>query len=222
MKNILLFGASGHAKVIIDIVEKENKYQIVGLVDDFAPVGKEVLGYKVIGTVQQLSSVFTEHTIFGGVVAVGDNALRKQMVERIKDMIPEFVFVSVMHASAQVGKNVSIGEGTVLMAGSIVNSQSILGKHCIINTKASVDHDGVLGDYSSLAPAVTLAGTCTVGSMSAVCLGANVIQGISIGKETVIGAGSLVLENIPDSVLCYGVPAVVIRSRNSDEPYMKK
>ena len=119
-----------------------------------------------------------------------------------------------------VGAGLRVGAGTVLMAGVVVNSDSRIGAHCILNTRASLDHDCIMDDFSSLAPGVTVGGVARIGMYSAVSLGANIIHGKNIGAHTVVGAGALVQKDIPDHCVAYGVPARVVRPRAEGERYL--
>ena len=132
---ILVFGASGHAKVIIDVIEKEDKYEIMGLIDPHKDEGEEILGYKILGKGEDLPNLLRITDISGGIIAIGDNWVRKKVKEEIEKNIPDFEFVSCIHPSAQIGKNVSMGQGTAVLPGAIINSSCELGSHCILNTK---------------------------------------------------------------------------------------
>jgi sugar O-acyltransferase (sialic acid O-acetyltransferase NeuD family) len=136
-------------------------------------------------------------------------------------MIPDFNFITVIHPSAAVSKDVMPGSGTVVMAQAAVNHGCRVGQGCIINTKASLDHNSVMEDFSSLAPGVTCGGLARIGCCSAVGLGADVLEKVAIGSHTVIGAGSLVNKDIGGNKVAYGVPVQVIRGRKSDEPYLR-
>ena len=107
------------------------------------------------------------------------------------------------------------------MPGAIISANAEIGEFCIVNTKASLDHDGIMGAFSSLAPAVTVGGEVVINAFAAVLLGANIIHSISIGEHSVIGAGSLVLRDVPDRVVAYGLPARIIRTRQPGEPYLR-
>lgn len=220
MENIIIIGSSGHAKVIIDIVEKENKYTIVGLLDKFRRVGEEVLGYKIIGKEEDIPDLVVKHDLTGGIIAVGDNWIRKKNYKEIKSIAPNFTFVKTIHPNAQIARDVQIGNGTVIMAGAIVNTNSIIKNHCILNTNSSLDHDCFMDDFSSLAPNTAIGGNVKIGQFSAVSLGANVIHGITIKEHTVIGAGSVVLEDVPEFSIAYGIPAKIIRKREAGEKYL--
>ena len=218
MDNIVIFGSGGHCKVVIDIVEKEAQYKIVGLIDPFQPIGKEVLGYKVIGDLQYLLEI--QESVLGGIVAMGDNWKRFETVNRIQEILPAFQFINAIHPSAQIAKNVTIGSGTVMMANSVVNSHTSIGNHCIINTKSSIDHDGCLQNFVTIAPGATLAGSVSIGEHSVISIGATVIHNRKVGSHTVIGAGSTVLNDIVSYVVAYGTPAKSIRERKEGDPYL--
>jgi sugar O-acyltransferase (sialic acid O-acetyltransferase NeuD family) len=208
---ILVFGSSGHASVVIDSIERQESYEIAGLVDSFKPAGAMILGYPVLGTEAELAEIARDRKVFGIVIAVGDNWRRAQVAARIRAAAPEL----------QVARGVEICAGSVVMAGAVINCNVRIGPCCIVNTKASVDHDSSLEEFSSVAPGGTLAGNVHVGAYTAVCLQAAVAERCSIGAHSVVGAGSVVLNDLPDHVLAYGVPARVIRTRKEDEPYVR-
>jgi sugar O-acyltransferase (sialic acid O-acetyltransferase NeuD family) len=220
MKKILLIGASEHAKVVMDIIEKEGKHEILGLIDTYKPAGEDIFGYKILGAEDVLVDLFKRRKVIGGIITIGDNWTRHKMAEKIKSLAPEFPFVSAIHPSAILARGVTIGAGTVVMAGVIVNSDNRIGAHCILNTKSSLDHDCELGDFSSLAPGVTTGGKVSIGAFSAISLGANIIHGVKVGEQTILGAGAVVLEDIPSYSVAYGIPAKVVRKREVGEKYL--
>jgi sugar O-acyltransferase (sialic acid O-acetyltransferase NeuD family) len=217
---ILLMGASGHARVIIDMIERTAEHQIVGLIAESSPNELSVCGYPIVGDLQDLRRLACELRVERVIAAIGDNWSRSEVVRRAYDSVTAIQFVAVAHPSTQIARHVEIGAGTALMAGSIVNSGARIGKHCVVNTKASVDHDCVIGDFASIAPGATLGGNVRVGEFSAVSLGANVIHGVTVGAHTVIGAGSVVVNDVPDCAVAYGVPARVVRKRSVGERYL--
>jgi len=219
-ENIVVIGSSGHAKVVIDVIEKEGKYRIVGLIDSFKQSLELVYGIGLIGSEDILPALMANDTVSGGFIAIGDNWKRHLMAEKIKALVPEFKFISAVHPSAQIARGVKIGDGTVVMAGVVVNSDSRIGDFCILNTNASLDHDSVMEDFSSLAPNATTGGNVMIGEFSAISLGANIVHGHGIGKHTVIGAGALVLDDIPEYCIAYGAPAKVIRKRQAGDRYL--
>lgn len=220
MKNIIIFGASGHGSVVLDCIEKEGKYNIVGFLDSFKKKGSRHNGYSILGSAYDLPSLIDKYNLIGGVVAVGDNWLRNTLAKKITKIAPDFTFISSIHPNTVIGNNVSIGVGVVIMPGVIINSNSTIGNHCILNTFSSLDHDGKMNDFSSLAPGVRVGGNFELGSYSAICLGAQIIENITIGKHTVVGAGALVLKNIDSNIMAYGSPAKIIRNRSVGDPYL--
>lgn len=213
--DIIIFGAGGHASVVIDIVEKQGLFNIVGIfADGHEMKGKNIMNYPVL---DEIANFFGSKL---GFVAVGDNFARQAVASRIKEKDPTFKFVTLIHPAALIGKNVEIGPGTVVVGGAVINSNTRIGKNCIINTKASVDHDVIIADFSSISPGATLGGNCTVGSFTTIGLGANIIQKITIGEGSLIGAGSTVLKDVPDHVLVYGSPASIVRQREVDEKFL--
>ncbi len=191
-----LYGASGHAKVIMDILKSQGK-NILGLIDD-NPSINELLGHKVYHNLGNLSPL---------IISIGDNKTRKKIVERLGDIR----FETAVHVSAVLSDTCSIKEGTVVMQGAIIQSCSEIGRHCIINTGASVDHDCKIDDFVHISPHATLCGNVTIGEGTWIGAGAIVIQGVKIGKWSIIGAGSVVTKDIPDNVLAAGNCCKVIR-----------
>lgn len=215
MENVIIFGASGHANVIIDIIEKQNKYHIYGIfVDTPGMIGTKILGYPVLDKIADF------YGSTKGIIAVGDNFNRRLLANKIREIDPRFEFISAIHPSSIIGRDVCIGNGTVIAPGAILNTNVKIGEHCIVNTKASVGHDVTLGDFSTLAPGSTIGGNTDIGNLSTVSLGASVIHKTNIGNNTVIGAGATVVKNIPDGVVAYGTPAQVIRYREPNEKYV--
>lgn len=216
MRDILLYGAGGHARVIIDIIEKSENYNIVGLVDDTENRVDSVMGYPVFSGLKDLCN----QGVRSGIIAVGDNWHRRRLETLIIQNYSDFEFVCAIHPSTNIGKNVSIMHGTVIMAGCSINSDVKISKHCVINTGATVDHDCIVENFASLAPGVTLGGSVRVGECTAISLGASLIHNITIGKHTVIGAGSVVVKNMPSHVTAYGNPCRIVRNRVDGESYL--
>lgn len=193
---VFLYGASGHAKVVMDIVRKAY-YDVPCLIDD-NPAITELAGLPVVHSAEGLSPI---------IVTIGDCQIRRKIVEKLG----EREYVTVIHPCAIKADDVKLGYGTVVMAGAILNPYAEIGNHCIVNTGASLDHDVKIGDFVHVAPHCTLCGEVEVGEGTWIGAGTTVIQGIHIGKDCFIGAGSVVVKDIPDNCLCYGNPARIIR-----------
>lgn len=215
-----MVGSQGHASSVIDVVEKEGKCRILGLLDRFRPAGEQAHGYRVLGREEDVKGLTEAYPDAGIIIAVGDNWQRARIARLLADGRPAPLFPTVVHPSAVIGRQVTLGEGTVVMAGAVINAESRIGRFCIINTSASIDHECVLCDYSSIAPGAVLGGRVSVGEYSAVCLGARIIHERRIGPSVVIGTGATVLADIAGNAVAYGTPARVIRPRRNDEPYL--
>lgn len=221
MDKILIIGASGHAKVIIETIELNANYQIHGLIDTFKPKGEKLLDYKVLGTEGDIQD-FVDKGINKGIIAIGDNWTRFLMQARIKELSPDFEFITIIHPSAIISPSVIVGKGSIILASVTINANARIGDFCIMNTDANFDHDSNIQDFSSLAPGVTVGGNVNIGTCTAISLGANIIQGMTIGKHSIIGAGSLILNDIDDFKLVYGVPGKEIRTVIKGENYLSK
>jgi sugar O-acyltransferase (sialic acid O-acetyltransferase NeuD family) len=196
-----LYGASGHAKVIIDCL-KASGIEIKGLFDD-NPELKSLLEYPVLGAFNK--DILKEDYL---VISIGDNKIRK----RIADFLPDIVkYGKAIHPSAIISEYSSVGEGSVIMQGAVIQSSTRIGKHCIINTSASVDHDCTIDDFVHISPNVSLCGAVSVGEGTQIGAGAVVIPGIKIGKWSMVGAGAAIMKNVPDNVVVIGNPARVIK-----------
>lgn len=193
MAIINLFGASGHSKVIKDIVEADGKQ--VGCLYDDSPHCKDIHGIPVFKASDQV----VEGPL---IISIGSNRVREIIANRYP-----LVYATAVHPSAIISNYASIGVGTVVMQGAIVQSDAKIGRHCIVNTGASIDHECEISDYVHVSPHATLCGNVHVGKGSWIGAGATVIPGINIGEWCTIGAGAVVLHDIPDGVTVAGVPA---------------
>lgn len=197
---MILFGASGHAKVIIDILEKQG-VNIEYLIDA-NPSIKSLQSYPVLHESDCENLPDDQEFI----VSIGNNKIRKQVVEGLKTS-----FGWAVHSSVILGDEVSIGQGSVVMAGAIVNSATSIGNHAIINTACSIDHDCSLGDYVHISPNATLCGSISVGEGTHVGAGATIIPNLKIGKWVTIGAGAVITKDVPDYGVVVGNPGRIIK-----------
>ncbi|QXP55249.1 acetyltransferase [Cellulophaga sp. HaHa_2_95] len=220
MNKVIIFGASGHAKVVIDIIEKQNQYEIFGLVDSFKPKKTLLFEYAILGSEDDLPALVKEHNIYGIIVAIGDNCTRNIIVHKVQEICPTLQFINAIHPNAVLGKNVALGNGIVVMPGAIINSDAAIGDSCIVNTNASVGHEAILKDFSSISPGVKIGGNFNLGFCSAISIGATIIENITIGDNTIIGAGAVVTRDFPNGVVAYGSPAKIIRHRAKNDEYL--
>ena len=211
--NLIIFGASGHAKVILDIISENTSLNPVGIIDNRLEVGKKILGVDVIGDDDLMAELTEKYNCKHGVIGVGDNFLRRKIVKSVENLVPDLQFVNCIHHSARISKNCQLGVGNVIMPGVVINAGSRVGNHCILNTNSSLDHDCEMDDYSSLAPNVGVAGDCRIGSFSKIGIGASVFPGVKIGSNCIIGGGSVLNRDAKDNAVYYGVPARYISER---------
>ena len=220
LRPVLIVGSSGHAKVVIDTIERGNNMRVVGLLDSRRTAGESTLGYQVLGSDADIARIAADRRVGEIVVAVGDNWQRHAIVERIRKLSPGILFPSVIDPSVRTGRGSIIGPGTVAVAGAIVNADARVGQFCILNTRSSLDHDCTLGQFASLGPGATVGGRCNIGEFSAVGIGATVSNGCDIGSHVVVGAGAVVVRSLAERCVAVGVPARSVRSRDPGEPYM--
>lgn len=198
MKKVIIIGASGHGKVIADIVEKSGDV-VEGFLDDDVSLGQTFMGYPILGTV----SVYGDYPEDSFIIAIGNASVR----ERIYHMLKGVEWYTAIHPNAIVAGNVSVGEGSVIMAGAVVNPDTTIGVCGIINTCASVDHDNVLGDFVHVSVGSHLAGTVRVGNRTWIGIGAVVSNNVEICGDCMIGAGAVVVKDITEAGTYVGVPA---------------
>lgn len=198
-KSVVIIGASGHGKVIADIIELNGNKVLGFLDDDESLVGKDIVGFPVLGKTADCES-------FGNcefIIAIGDPTIRKKFATEFK-----VKWHTAIHPKAVVSQlDTSIGEGTVVMANAVINPSAKIGKHCIINTGAIIEHDNNLANYVHISPNATLAGIVTVGEGTHIGAGASTKQVLNIAPNCIIGAGAVVVEDITESGTYVGVPA---------------
>jgi sugar O-acyltransferase (sialic acid O-acetyltransferase NeuD family) len=211
MKNnkdkLLIIGASGQGKVVADIAIKMDKWRDVAFLDDNQNI-KSSMGLNVIGKAINALKYIDNYDIF---IAIGHNAIRKNFQQRLEEngaSIPVLI-----HPSSIIGYGVNIKPGTVVMAGSVINCCSEIGNGCIINTGVTIDHDSVIDDYVHLSPGVHLAGAVKVGKESWLGIGSAVINNITVSENCIIGAGAIVINNLIEPGTYVGIPARILSKR---------
>lgn len=197
---LIIIGASGHGKVIADTAIKMKKWDIISFLDDDESIDKS-LGLEVIGKTIDAVKYKDEADFF---VAIGNNFTREKYLEALID--EGIAIANLIHPSAIIGTDVSLGIGTAVMAGVVINSSTRIGRGCIINTSCSLDHDNLIEDYVHISPGVKLAGAVKVGRGSWIGIGSAVINNVKICCNCIVGAGSLVIKDISEPGTYVGVP----------------
>ena len=195
-EKVIIIGASGHGKVIADIVRK-NGASVCGFLDD------DLSKPGVVGLVSDC----VKYPDCRFVIAIGNNGIRK----KIAQAYPELCYYTAIHPRAVLAENVQSGDGSVVMANAVINPDAVIGKHCIINTASVVEHDCKVGDYAHISPGAVLCGTVTVGAGTHIGANAVVRNNCSICADVVIGCGGCVVKDITDAGVYAGVPAERIK-----------
>lgn len=193
---MIIYGASGHGKVIVDIL-KNNGINNISFWDDDS--NAKVTGYEVCRPIK----FFDQDKV---IIAIGNNYLRRRVYDS-----NDYKYASAIHPNAIIGENVIVKNGTVVMAGAIINPSTIIGKHCIINTSCCVDHDCKIGSFVHVAPNATLLGGVKIGMGSMIGAGSTILQGVSVGDWAIIGAGAVILQDVPNNAIVVGNPGKIIK-----------
>jgi UDP-perosamine 4-acetyltransferase len=203
LRKIVIVGAGGHAKVILEAIRAAGNAEVVGMIDP-SPNSTQTLGVPILGGDDVLPELYRAG-ITSAVVAIGSNARR----ERIGDWLVSlgFELPAIVHPSAFISPSAKVDDGAVIMARAVIGTQTIIGRLAVINTMATIDHDNEIGTAAHIAPSCGLAGNVRVGRRTLVGVGCAVRPGVKIGDDVVVGAGAAVVNDIQDGSVVGGVPA---------------
>jgi UDP-perosamine 4-acetyltransferase len=202
-RDVYVIGAGGHAKVVIATLHERGYTVKAALDDDPQKWGKNLLGVQVVGPPDELGNLPGSQAV----VAIGVNSRRRAVADRF----PHVDWLTVVHPTACVHPSVHLCPGTVVFAGAVIQPDTRIGAHCIINTSVSIDHDCQLEDYVHIAPGANLAGGVRLEQGVFVGIGSAIIPNVSVGSWTVIGAGGVVVRDLAGQSVAIGVPARPIR-----------
>jgi sugar O-acyltransferase (sialic acid O-acetyltransferase NeuD family) len=206
---LLVLGAGGHAKVVVDAALASG-WDVVGLLDaDPSRAGQKLLDRPIFACDEYGASELCAAHAAQIVVAIGQNETRRRIFELLR--AKGAPIATIVHPRACVASSCSIAAGTVVFAGVVVNPDTRIGANVILNTSSSIDHDGVIGDHAHVSPGVHVGGTVSVGEGTHIGIGATLRNDIRVGSWCLVGAGSVVVESLPDRVVAFGVPARVRR-----------
>lgn len=212
MKDLIIIGASGFGREIAWLVERINKveptWNLIGFVDDNAEIqNTEINGYRVLGTSDDVIKYPDPYYI----CAVGASRTRERIINRVKQINPNIKFGTVIDPSVEVSNLVTIGEGTIICANTIITVNISIGSHVIINLDCTVGHDAILNDFVTLYPSVNVSGMTNIGYCSELGTGMQIIQGKTVGEYSIVGAGAVVVKDIPSRCTAVGSPAKPIK-----------
>jgi sugar O-acyltransferase (sialic acid O-acetyltransferase NeuD family) len=205
MTPIVVFGAQGHARVAVEAIEHAGSHRIAGFVAD-GPLGF-ASPYPLLGGDADVRRLWNEIGPFDAHIAVGDVAIRRRIAEQLARDVAGLVFPAIVHPLARLAKTATIDGGAFIAIGATVCAGARVGRHAILNTNASIDHDCVLGAYAFVGPNAALGGTVTVGDGAFIGIGAAVLPNLRIGAGATIGAGAVVIRDVPANAKVVGVPA---------------
>jgi sugar O-acyltransferase (sialic acid O-acetyltransferase NeuD family) len=211
---IIVIGSGGHARVLISVLKTLNS-DFLGITD-FAPekIDSEICGIPVLGNDDRILDYSPDAIMLvNGIGSISSTEKRKDIYVKFKN--DSYSFASVVHPLAIIMNDVQLGEGVQIMAGAIIQTGCVIGNNAIINTGAIVDHDCIIGEHTHVSPGAVLSGGVHIGAMTHIGTSATVIQGVKIGREAIIGAGAVVIADIPSEVKVTGVPARIIKRKES-------
>lgn len=208
MRKLIIWGAGGHGKVVLDIARATGLFSEIVFVDDScASPGGSFCDCELLPSSQGFETLKARgHSCF--VVAIGNNRVRARCFQEGIDRGLDLA--AVIHPSAIVSASARIGRGTVVMPRVVVNADAVIGHNCILNTAVIVEHDCHIGDHVHLAPGVVLGGNVTVEPFSLLGIGTIAVPGTRIGEGAIVGAGAVILDNVPPGATSVGVPAKVL------------
>lgn len=209
--NIVIVGASGFGREVAWLIErineKDKRWNIIGFVDDNDDVqGTTINGYPVIGKVEELCN-------YNGYVicAIGSSTTRKNVIKKIDKMNGNVQFATIIDPSVQMSKYVDIGKGCIICANTILTTNIKIGDFCTVNLSCTIGHDSVLEDYVTVYPSVNISGNTHYGKLVELGTGTQIIQGKKVGSGTIVGAGSVVVKDLPENCTAVGIPAKPIK-----------
>ncbi len=208
LKDLIIIGASGFGREVAWLVERINAvsptWNLLGFMDDNAKIqGQEVDGYKVLGTSETAANYSNAYFV----CAIGASKIRKMVVGKLGNV----KYATLVDPSVLISNRVTIGEGTIICAGTIITVDISIGNHVIINLDCTVGHDAVLNDYVTLYPSVNISGMTNIGECSEMGTGTQIIQGKNVGCSSIVGAGAVVVRDIPEKCTAVGSPAKPIK-----------
>ena len=212
MKDLIIIGASGFGREVAWLVERINKkeptWNMVGFLDDNSEIQNMTInGYTVLGKTSDIDKYQGAYFV----CAVGSSKTRKKIIENIEKISPNVKYATLIDPSVEKSEFVNIGEGTIICAHTILTVNIEIGSHVIINLDCTVGHDAVLKDFVTLYPSVNLSGATAIGYCSELGTGMQIIQGKTVGDNSIIGAGAVVVKDIPDNCTAVGSPAKPIK-----------
>lgn len=212
MKDLIIFGASGLGREVAWLVERINRvssvWNLMGFMDDNEEIlGKTINGYQVLGKTEDIAKYPDAYYV----CAIGASRVREKIVNNMRAVNPNIKFGTVIDPSVEISDLVTIGEGSIICAHTIITVNIEIGSHVIINLDCTVGHDAVLKDFVTLYPSVNVSGITKIGHAVELGTGMQIIQGKTVGDYSIVGAGAIVVKDIPPKCTAVGSPAKPIK-----------
>lgn len=206
--DVIIIGAGGHSKVVIDILKENNQFNIIGLLDDDENMhGKLVLGIKVLGNIESIKKYDPKSAKF--IITIGNNLIRRELFNKISDL--GYMPINAISKHAVISQYAKLGNGLIINSGVKIHPHVHIGDNAIIGMNATISHDSIIGDNSHVSPGVHITGGVNIGPGVDIGTGAVIIPNIHIGENSIIGAGAVVTKDIENNLLAVGVPARPIK-----------
>jgi sugar O-acyltransferase (sialic acid O-acetyltransferase NeuD family) len=207
--DVVLIGAGGHGRVVLDILLAAGIHKPIGFLDaDPQLTGQTVGGLPVLGQINLLPKLKAQK-VKAAIISIGDNLPRQRYFKKLSDQ--GFELVNAIHPASHISPTVEMGRNIVVAAGAVICTDAHIGDSVIVNTSAVIDHECRIGRTVHICPSATLAGRVQVGDEAFLGMGCNIIQCLKIGANAIVGAGAVVIDDVPDSATVVGVPARVIK-----------
>lgn len=215
-QRVLILGAGGHGRVVLDILLQTRDYEVAGFLDNNLDIqGRRIDGIPVCGRIDDVTDRVRELSAAGVIIAIGDNGTRRGLARRMHhEGIP---LISAIHPAANLAHNATVGRNVVISAGAIVCANCQIGDSTILNTGAIVDHQTMVGEGSHICPGVRIAGRVKIEAGTFIGIGATVVPRVTLGCECIVGAGAVVIEDVPPMATVVGVPARPIKLASASE-----
>jgi sugar O-acyltransferase (sialic acid O-acetyltransferase NeuD family) len=220
-KRVLILGAGGHGRVVLDILLQTGQHQVIGFLDNNPNIhARRIDGIPVLGAIQDLAELARESNVAGVIVAIGDNGVRRGLAREVD--AAGIDLINAVHPSAALAQNATLGRNVVIAAGVVVCAHCQIGDSVILNTGCIIDHQTMIGEGSHICPGVRIAGRVNVEPGTFIGIGATIIPKVTLGCECIIGAGAVVIDDIPPMATVIGVPArqIKLASASEDEAAM--